>query len=49
MGADEYGKMIIVTKPAGGEIWATGSKHPIKWDKYGVRRREYPFQQRQWQ
>jgi outer membrane protein assembly factor BamB len=36
MGADEYGKIIVVTKPAGGEIWATGSKHPIKWDKYGV-------------
>jgi outer membrane protein assembly factor BamB len=36
MGADEYGKMIVVTKPAGGEVWATGSKHPIKWDKYGV-------------
>ncbi len=36
MGAYEYGKIIVVTKPAGGEIWATGSKHPIKWDKYGV-------------
>jgi outer membrane protein assembly factor BamB len=36
MGADEYGKMIVVTKPAGGAVWATGSKHPIKWDKYGV-------------
>ena len=33
-GTDEY--RIVVTKPAGGEIWATGSKHPIKWDKYGV-------------
>ena len=36
MGAYEYDKMIVVTKPVGGEIWATGSKHPIKWDKYGV-------------
>jgi outer membrane protein assembly factor BamB len=36
MGADEYGKIIVVTKPAGGEVWATGSKHPIKWDKYGA-------------
>jgi outer membrane protein assembly factor BamB len=36
MGAYEYGKIIVVTKPAGGEVWATGSKHPIKWDKYGV-------------
>jgi outer membrane protein assembly factor BamB len=36
IGAYEYSKIIIVTKPAGGEVWATGSKHPIKWDKYGV-------------
>ena len=36
MGADEYGKMIVVTKPEGGEVWATGSKHPIKWNKNGV-------------
>jgi len=36
MGAYEYDKIIVVTKPAGGEIWATGSKHPIMWDKYGI-------------
>jgi outer membrane protein assembly factor BamB len=36
MGADEYGKMIIVTKPVEGEIWATSSKHQIKWSKSGV-------------
>jgi outer membrane protein assembly factor BamB len=36
MGADEYGKIIVVTNPQGGEIRATGSKHSIKWDKYGV-------------
>ncbi len=36
MGADEYDKIIFVTKPAGGEVWATGSKHSIKWDKFGV-------------
>jgi outer membrane protein assembly factor BamB len=36
MGAYEYGKIIVVTNPAGGEVWATGSKHPIKWIKNGV-------------
>jgi outer membrane protein assembly factor BamB len=36
MGADEYGKMIVVARPVADEVWATGSKHPIKWDKYGV-------------
>jgi outer membrane protein assembly factor BamB len=36
MGAYEYGKIIVVTKPAGGEVWATGSKHPIKWIKNRV-------------
>jgi len=36
MGADEYGKMIVVTRPVAGEIWATGSKHKIKWTQYGV-------------
>jgi parallel beta-helix repeat protein len=36
MGADEYGKMIVVTNPVGGAIWATGSKHPVKWNKSGV-------------
>ena len=28
--------MIIVTRPVAGEVLATGSKHQIKWDKYGV-------------
>jgi outer membrane protein assembly factor BamB len=36
MGADEYGKMIIVTRPVEGEVWATDSKHLIKWSGYGV-------------
>ncbi|MGA2172624.1 MAG: PQQ-binding-like beta-propeller repeat protein [Sedimentisphaerales bacterium] len=36
MGADEYGKMIVVTKPKPGEVWATGSKHKIQWTQYGV-------------
>jgi outer membrane protein assembly factor BamB len=36
MGADEYGKMIVVTRPAEGEVWATESWHQIKWDKFGV-------------
>jgi outer membrane protein assembly factor BamB len=32
MGADEfYMPMIVVTKPAGGEVWACGSWHQIKW------------------
>ena len=29
-------KLLLVTKPSGGEIWATGSRHPIKWDKFGA-------------
>jgi len=36
MGADEYGKIITVTRPVADEVWATGSKRQIKWDKYGV-------------
>jgi hypothetical protein len=33
MGADEfYMPMIVVTKPAGGEVWASGSWHQINWD-----------------
>jgi len=36
IGADEYHKIIIVTKPAGGEIWTAGSSHQINWQSYGV-------------
>ncbi|UCF43490.1 MAG: PQQ-binding-like beta-propeller repeat protein [Planctomycetota bacterium] len=36
IGADEYHKIIIVTKPAGGEIWTAGSSHQINWESYGV-------------
>ncbi|MDD5327623.1 MAG: PQQ-binding-like beta-propeller repeat protein [Phycisphaerae bacterium] len=36
MGADEYGKMIVVTEPVQGEVWATGSKRKIKWTQFGV-------------
>ena len=36
MGADEYGKIIIVTKPKTGDVWATGSKRLIKWAPSGV-------------
>jgi len=36
MGADEYGKMIVVTGPVQGEIWATGSKRKIEWTQFGV-------------
>ncbi|MFA5239344.1 MAG: PQQ-binding-like beta-propeller repeat protein, partial [Phycisphaerae bacterium] len=36
MGADEYGKMIIVTEPVEGEVWATGSEREIEWTQFGV-------------
>lgn len=36
MGADEYDKIITVARPVADEVWATSSKHLIKWDKYGV-------------
>ncbi len=36
IGADEYGKIVEVINPSSGEIWATNSKHIIKWDKYCV-------------
>jgi predicted outer membrane repeat protein len=36
MGADEYGKVIVVTRPVEGEVWATGSKRKIEWTQYGV-------------
>lgn len=36
IGADEYAKIIIVTKPQGGEVWATESTHRINWESYGV-------------
>ncbi|MHC4617368.1 MAG: outer membrane protein assembly factor BamB family protein [Planctomycetota bacterium] len=36
MGADEYALFIVVTKPEGGEVWVSGSKHEIKWESYGV-------------
>lgn len=36
IGADEYGKIIVVTKPVGGEIWTAGSAHQINWESYGV-------------
>ena len=33
IGADEYFiSMITVTKPAGGEVWAAGSRHEIGWE-----------------
>jgi outer membrane protein assembly factor BamB len=35
MGADEFeSAMIIVTRPQGGEVWAAGSTHEIKWNSY---------------
>ncbi len=31
MGADEYGPIIAVTRPEGGEVWVAGTKHEIAW------------------
>jgi outer membrane protein assembly factor BamB len=36
MGADEYAKIIVVTKPKAGNVWATGSQRLIKWAPSGV-------------
>lgn len=37
IGADEYElSVIIVTKPQGGEVWASGSTHEINWDSYTI-------------
>lgn len=37
MGADEFEiAMVVVTKPQGGEVWAAGSWHEIKWASYGI-------------
>ena len=37
IGADESEvAIIIVTKPAGSEVWAAGSTHKIEWDSYGI-------------
>jgi len=36
MGADEVVPEIIVTRPEGGEVWATGSTHEIEWSSYGA-------------
>lgn len=36
IGADEYAKKIIITKPEGGEVWVSGSIHEINWSSYGV-------------
>jgi len=32
----EFGPAIIVTKPAGGDIWTSGSVHQIGWSSYGA-------------
>ncbi|NIP52815.1 MAG: PQQ-binding-like beta-propeller repeat protein, partial [Phycisphaerae bacterium] len=37
MGADEFVvPTVIVRRPKGGEVWAAGSNHEIKWFSYGV-------------
>ncbi len=32
MGADEFSPTFLVTKPAGSEVWAAGSRHEILWE-----------------
>jgi parallel beta-helix repeat protein/predicted outer membrane repeat protein len=37
IGADEFElSVIVVTKPQGGEVWASGSTHEINWDSYTI-------------
>jgi outer membrane protein assembly factor BamB len=36
IGADEYDRMIVVTRPEGGEVWVNGSSHEIRWDSWGL-------------
>jgi len=37
IGADEfYAPLIVVTVPAGGEVWTAGSSHRIEWEAYGA-------------
>ena len=37
IGADEFVlPTVVVTRPEGGEVWAAGSSHEIKWLSYGV-------------
>lgn len=36
IGADEYAPSIVVTRPAGGEVWAARSGHHINWSSYGI-------------
>jgi parallel beta-helix repeat protein len=31
MGVDEYGPIIVVTRPEGSEVWVSGSIHKIEW------------------
>jgi len=36
IGADEVVPEIVVSKPAGGEVWSAGSTHTIEWTSYGA-------------
>ena len=36
IGADEYDRTIVVTRPEGGEIWVGGSSHEIRWQSSGL-------------
>jgi len=36
VGADEVAPNTKVTKPAGGEVWAAGSRHEIRWESFAV-------------
>jgi len=46
MGADEfYAPLIVVTMPAGGEVWTAGSSHQIEWEAYGAGNLDILFSQ----
>jgi outer membrane protein assembly factor BamB len=36
IGVDEVAPNTKVTKPAGGEVWAAGSTHEIRWESLGI-------------
>ncbi len=36
IGADEAAPIIVVTEPADGDVYTSGSIHDIKWDSYGI-------------
>ncbi|MHC5061967.1 MAG: outer membrane protein assembly factor BamB family protein, partial [Planctomycetota bacterium] len=36
VGADEVAPYTKITKPSGGEVWASDSKHEIRWESFAV-------------